>query len=158
MANAVANVVIDATGVNVMPKLLVNKPLDVQLYTPELVKLFLKSKAASEAVAALGGELQQFEGDYFALDALELENAPPIGLARTAPAGSLAPLLSKLEECRLTAGALRDATNRTQRFFWLANQTSACDWSTAEQLLFREEHDLGADGFDPNFTQCSPRG
>jgi hypothetical protein len=134
-----------------MPKFLVGKSLDVQLYTPELVKLFRSSKAASDAVAALGGELQTFEGDYFALSAADIENAPPTALAKTVPAACRASLLPRVEQCRAALGALKDATNRTQRIFWLGNHTSHCDWSTVDQLLFREEHDTDADGFDPNF-------
>lgn len=73
-------------------------------------------------------------------------------LAKMLPAVCRAAISSKLEQCRTALGALKDATNRTQRLFWLGNHTSACDWSTVEQLVFREDHDNWALDNDPNFT------
>jgi hypothetical protein len=152
VARAVANVDFTATGARILPQFLANKPLDVTLYTPELLKMFRASHAASATISALGTMLHQFEGDYLALSSAAATSAPATALGMSVPQASRASIGAQLEQCRAAHTALRDTTNRTQRIFWLGNHTTHCDWSTVEQLKFREEHDLYAQEIDPNFV------
>jgi hypothetical protein len=76
VARAVANVDFTATGAKVLPQFLANKPLDVTLYTPELLKMFRASHAASAAISTLGSMRHQFEGDYLAFSTAAATSAP----------------------------------------------------------------------------------
>ena len=149
---AVSSVALDATGVKVLPQFLANKPLDVTLYTPELIKMFRASHAASATISTLGDMLYGFEGDYLSLSSEDAARAPPSPLARSVPPVYRARIGAQIEKCRSAHTVLRDATNRTQRIFWLGNHTTNCDWSTVDQLIFREEHDAYAADIDPSFV------
>ena len=92
------------------------------------------------------------EGSFLEATNAQFEAAVTTELAASMDASAGARLLHKLALCRLAVAALRDATTRVKRIFWLANHTTGCNWSTVAQLKFREEHDANAVVIDPHFT------
>ena len=146
------------TAVNVIPnarvtpQFLVDKPLDVRLYTPLLVDLYSSVRKVNEEISRLASEVYEFEGDF-----LDLSSPAAAALSTTPLVASLdttggSRFFHKLDLLREAAVTLKAKNLRTQRAFWLANHTPGCNWDTWDQLVYREEQDAGADICNPGFT------
>ena len=57
------------------PRFLADKPLDVRMYTPELVALYTCSREVTSMMGKLAAELIKFEGDFLELSPPDFERA-----------------------------------------------------------------------------------
>ena len=118
------------------PKFLVDKPLEVRMYTPELIALYTCSREVTLMMGKLAAELIKFEGDFLEMTSPDFEKAEPTPLVMSMDTTSSPLLFRWLCELRSTGIRLQAQTLRTQRLFWLGNHTTGANWDTVEQLLF----------------------
>ena len=144
--------IIDMPAARVTPQFLVDKPLDVRMYTPLLIDLYASVRKMTEGVALLAKEIYVFEGDFLELSAAAVAALPTTKLFASCDIESGSRLLHRLESAHALASTLRGKNLRCQRAFWLANHTPGCNWDTWEQLCHREDQDAGADLCNPSFT------
>jgi len=134
------------------PQFLVDKPLDVRLYTPLLIDLYSSVRKVNERISQLAAEVLQFEGDFLELSAPAVAALPTTPLVASMNTAAGSRFFHKLDLLRETAATLKAKNLRTQRAFWLANHTPGCNWDTWDQLVYREEQDAGAGICNPGFT------
>ena len=144
--------VMDMPAARVTPQFLVDKPLDVRMYTPLLIDLYASVRKMTEGLALLAKEIVVFEGDFLELSAAAVAALPTTKLFASCDIESGSRLLHRLESAHALASTLRGKNLRCQRAFWLANHTPGCNWDTWEQLCHREDQDAGADLCNPSFT------
>jgi hypothetical protein len=144
--------VVDMPPAKATPRFLVDKPLDVRLYTPLLVELYASVRKVLEGLSLAAREVYEFEGDFLELSPEEVAALPTTPMFDTCDIETGSRLLHRLETIQAAAVALRAKNLRCQRAFWLANHTPGCNWDTWEQLCHREEQDEGADLCNPCFT------
>ena len=144
--------IMDMPAARVTPQFLVDKPLDVRMYTPLLIDLYSSVRKMIEGIALLAKEIYVFEGDFLELSPAAVADLPTTKLFASCDIESGSRLLHRLEAAHAVASALRAKNLRCQRAFWLANHTPGCNWDTWEQLCHREEQDAGADLCNPCFT------
>jgi hypothetical protein len=142
--------VVDMPPAKATPRFLVDKPLDVRLYTPLLVELYASIRKELEGLSLVAREVYKFEGDFLELSPEEVTALPTTPLFATCDIEMGSCLLHRLETIQAAAVALRAKNLRFQRAFWLANHTPGCNWDTWEQLCHREEQDEGADLCNPS--------
>ena len=60
---------VDTPAAKVTPQFLVDKPLDVHMYTPLLIRvdLYASVRKVNEGISRLAAEINQFEGDFLEL-------------------------------------------------------------------------------------------
>jgi hypothetical protein len=119
--------VIDMPAARVTPQFLVDKPLDVRMYTPILVDLYASVRKASEGIALLAKEVFVFEGDFLELSPAAVAALPTTPLFATCDTTSGSRLLHRLESVHAAVATLRAKNQRCQRAFWLANHTPGCN-------------------------------
>ena len=144
--------IMDMPAARVTPQFLVDKPLDVRMYTPLLIDLYASVRKMTEGVALLAKEIFVFEGDFLELSSAAVAALPTTKLFASCDVESGSRLLHRLETAHAVASTLRTKNLRCQRAFWLANHTPGCNWDTWEQLCHREDQDAGADLCNPSFT------
>jgi len=144
--------IMDMPAARVTPQFLVDKPLDVRMYTPLLIDLYASVRKVTEGVALLAKEIFVFEGDFLELSSAAVAALPTTKLFASCDVESGSRLLHRLESAHAVASTLRTKNLRCQRAFWLANHTPGCNWDTWEQLCHREDQDAGADLCNPSFT------
>ena len=144
--------IMDMPAARVTPQFLVDKPLDVRMYTPLLIDLYSSVRKMTDGVALLAKEIFVFEGDFLELSPAAVADLPTTKLFASCDIESGSRLLHRLEAAHAVASALRAKNLRCQRAFWLANHTPGCNWDTWEQLCHREDQDAGADLCNPSFT------
>jgi hypothetical protein len=142
----------DMPAAKVTPQFLVDKPLDVRMYTPLLVDLYASVRKMAEGVSLLAREVYVFEGDFLELSRAAVAALPTTPLFASCDMTTGSRLLHRLEVVHSVAVQLRAKNLRCQRGFWLANHTPGCNWDTWEQLCHREDQDAGADLCNPCFT------
>lgn len=57
----------DMPAARVTPQFLVDKPLDVRMYTPLLIDLYTSVRKVNEGISRLAAEIFQFEGEFLDL-------------------------------------------------------------------------------------------
>jgi hypothetical protein len=144
--------VMDAPAARVTPQFLVDKPLDVRMYTPLLVDLYASVRKVNEGIASIAREVLQFEGDFLELSPTAVAALATTQLFATCDLEGGSRLLHRLESLHAAGANLRAKNLRCQRAFWLANHTPGCNWDTWEQLVHREDQDAGADLCNPCFV------
>ena len=137
------------------PRFLVDKPLDVWMYTPELVALYTCSREVTSTMGKLAAELIKFEGDFLEMSSPDFEKAEHTPLTKSMDVTAGSQMFCWLDELLSTWIRLRAQTLRTQRLFWLGNHTTGANWDTVEQMLFRAAEDEGANICNPSFTPLS---
>ena len=144
--------IMDMPAARVTPQFLMDKPLDVRLYTPLLVELYTSVRKMAEGISLLAKEVYTFEGDFLELSPTAVAALPTTPWFDSCDTTSGSRLLHRMETIHTVAAQLRAKNLRCQRGFWLANHTPGCNWDTWEQLCHREDQDAGADLCNPNFT------
>ena len=144
--------IMDMPAARVTPQFLVDKPLDVRMYTPLLVDLYANVRKVAEGISLLAREIFTFEGDFLELSSTTVAALPTTPLYASCDTASGSRLLHRMEVVHAAAALLRAKNLRCQRAFWLANHTPGCNWDTWEQLCHREDQDAGADLCNPCFT------
>ena len=147
--------IVDMPAARVTPQFLVDKPLDVRMYTPLLVDLYASVRKMAEGISLLAKEVYAFEGDFLELSPAAVAALPTTPLFASCDIEHGSRLLHRLETIHAVAVQLRAKNLRCQRGFWLANHTPGCNWDTWEQLCHREDQDAGADLCNPGFTPLS---
>ena len=144
--------IMDLPAARVTPQFLVDKPLDVRLYTPLLVDLYANVRKVAEGISLLAHEIYTFEGDFLELSPAAVAALPTTALYASCDTTSGSRLLHRMEAVHAAAAIMRAKNLRCQRAFWLANHTPGCNWDTWDQLCHREAEDAGADLCNPCFT------
>jgi hypothetical protein len=145
----------DMPTAKVTPPFLVDKPLDVRMYTPLLVDLYASVRKMAEGISLLAKEVYVFEGDFLELSLAAVATLPTTPLFASCDTTTGSRLLHRLETLHAVAVQLRAKNLRCQRGVWLANHTPGCNWDTWEQLCHREDQDAGADLCNPCFTRLA---
>ena len=129
----------DMPAARVTPQFLVDKPLDVRMYTPLLVDLYASVRKMAEGLSLLAKEVYVFEGDFLELSPAAVAALPTTQLFASCDKSGGSRLLHRLETVHAAAVQLRAKNLRCQRGFWLANHTPCCNLDTWEQLCHRED-------------------
>lgn len=143
---------VDTPAAKVTPQFLVDKPLDVRMYTPLLIDLYASVRKVNEGISRLASEIYQFEGDFLELPEASALSLVPSRLTAALDTTGGSRLFHRMDELRAAAVVLKAKNLRCQRGFWVGNHTAGCNWDTWEQLVHRENEDAGADLCNPGYT------
>ena len=131
--------------------LLAGANLDVRMYTPELLEHFRQARALLSGIEAFAAACSQVLTPVLDKPADEFLVAPLSSMGRVTPR----PVIDHMFGLHRLARLVVESTNRIQRIFLLGNHTTACNWETVEQLLFRERADKSRAAFDINLVPLS---
>ena len=124
--------------------LLAGATLEVCMYTPELIEHFRKARALLSGVEAFAAACSNATAPVLETAPDEFFTLPVSSMAKVTPR----PVIDHMFGLHRLAHSLVDSTNSIQRIFLLGNHTTACNWETVEQLLFRERADKMRGAFD----------
>ena len=131
--------------------LLAGANLDVRMYTPELLEHFRQARALLSGIEAFAAACSQVLTPVLDKPADEFIAAPLSLMGRVTPQ----PVIDHMFGLHRLARKVVESTNRIQRIFLLGNHTTACNWETVEQLLYRERADKSRAAFDINLVPLS---